>query len=342
MRGDALPVKLVCIALVLSLVLGVAAIDAPARYAQTPAQTPAKTPAQTPSSTQAPETTAQTPAPDTPPLPALKIPFPDKEKLVFEVKLSKFPIYATLGHVTFEYLGETDQAEIEGSAFQYKPREGERLIHLRAEAISKGFLVNLFGLDVKDRFVALVNRNDFSARLSFKEAIEGKKHLLRSALFDQSRRAVVYHTVDLNKSEIPPVSKELYRHDGMQSLLSAIYYLRLQKLEDGQLICFPVSEDEENHQFEIVVAGRAPIEVGENKTKVSAIVVEPKLFGPGRFFSRPGEMTMWLSDDERRIPLRLQAKTTAGTLTVSLINYEQQPEMRSLEQPAGKQTGIRE
>ena len=274
--------------------------------------------------------TGQTPVPKATPAPpsGIAIPFPEGEKLIFEVKISRFPIYATLGTVTFEYLGAPPSLEIKGSTLNYKPAEDENLIALRAVADSKGFLVNLFGLDVKDRYEALVNRRDFSARLTLKEAIESKKHITSSALFDPLLKMVIYDVVDHNRPEVKLPTKQLERKDGMQSLLSAFYYVRLQALTDGQLICLPVSEEEENYIFEIQVQAREVIEL--EKTKVATIKVEPKLFGPGRFFNREGELTLWYTDDERHIPVRLQAKTSAGTLTATLTNIDSQPPPKTI------------
>lgn len=272
-------------------------------------------------------------APDTSPSanPGIAIPFPEGEKLIFEIKLSRFLINATLGFITFEYLGPAAKPEIQGATIPFKVAEGETLLALRAEAVSKGFLASVVGFNVKDRYEALVNRRDFSARLSFKEIVEGKKQQTRTAVFDPPREAVVYSTIDLNRAPGQPVIKELPRKESMHSLLSAIFFLRLKKLDDGELICFPVSEDEENHEFEIQVIGREAVELGSRK--IAAIKVVPRLFGPGRFFDREGEMTMWLTDDERRVPVKVSAKLSAGTVTATLTNYDAQPPLRQIVRP---------
>ena len=280
---------------------------------------------------QAPQNpTSQTPATAPPPTPrpGIAIPFAEGEKLIFEVKFSRFPIYATLGTVTFEYFGAPTSPEIKGATLNYKPAEDENLIALRAVVDSKGILVNLFGLDVKNRYEALVNRGDFTARLTLKEAIESKKHITTSAIFDPLLRMVIYNVVDHNRPQIQLPPKQLERKDGMQSLLSAFYYVRMQPLTDSQLICFPVSEEEDNYIFEIQVQAREVIDL--EKTKIATIKVEPKLFGPGRFINREGELTLWYTDDERHIPVRLQAKTSAGTLTATLTNLDSQPPPKTI------------
>jgi hypothetical protein len=87
------------------------------------------------------------------------------------------------------------------------------------------------------------------------------------------------------------------------------------------MLTFPVSSDEENYQFEVLVGKRESIKT--ECGKVRTVRLEPKLFGPGRFFSKlQGEMIMWVSDDNKRTPLRLVAKTSKGTVTAKLLNFK--------------------
>lgn len=260
------------------------------------------------------------------------LPFPDNEKLVFEIKLNRFPLYVTLGHITFEYKGISDNRTIDGAAIQMREDAEGDLLRLRAEAVSKGFLVTLFGINVNDKFETLVNRRDFAAQLSYREEEEGKKHVARTSYFDPLDGRVKYKIIDLTKPEGLPREKELPRKDAMQSLLSAIYYVRTFPLNTDDIVCFPVSEEEENHEFEIVVRGREPLEFGD--TKLHTIRIEPRLFGPGRYFRREGEMQMWLTDDERRVPVKLVAKTSAGTIIAQLLNYDAQPPLRKFTRPS--------
>ena len=264
-------------------------------------------------------------------------PIPAGEKLEYEVRLSRFPIYASLGVLTFENLGavtsrpdsggaaadqqKTTAPLIEGLNTEFTPAPDERLLRLRATAVSKGALVTLFGADVRNRFETLVDMRDFSARVSLKEEKEGKKHIVQSTIFDRAEKQVKYLTTDLTKPEAPPRAKPLPLEDGMLSLLSAIYFVRLQKLKAGEMLTFPVSADEANYQFEVLVGKRESLKTECGKVKT--VRLEPKLFGPGRFFNKvQGEMTMWVSDDNKSTPLRLVAKTSKGTVTAKLLNFK--------------------
>jgi len=263
-------------------------------------------------------------------------PIPAGEKLEYEVRLSRFPIYASLGVLTFENLGAVtnrqdsgaaagDQQKapaplIEGMNTEFTPAPDEQLWRLRATAVSKGMFTAIIGFDASYRFETLVDMRDFSARVNFKEEKEDKKHIVQSTIFDRAEQQVKYLTTDLAKPDAPPRAKPLPREEGMLGLLSAIYFVRLQNLKEGLMLTFPVSADEANYQFEVLVGKRESLKTECGKVKT--VRLEPKLFGPGRYFHKlQGEMTMWVSDDNKRTPLRLVAKTSKGTVSAKLLNF---------------------
>jgi hypothetical protein len=271
------------------------------------------------------------PAPINLPLAALRrdfktaLPIPSGEKLVYEVRYSRFPLYVTVGLITFEFLGEakfTDTANpvFDGLNVEFKPSPEDQFFRLRASAISKGLLTAIIGYDVKDRFETLVNAHDFSARLSFKEVKEGKKHRAQSVVFNLENKSAKFTDHDLNNQQAVPKEKSATREDGMLDLLSAFYFVRLQKLKEGQLIRFPVNDDGDNFWFDIVVGKHEKLKTDCGKIKT--IKIEPKILGPGQLISRPGEMTMWVTDDNLHIPVKLVAKTSSGTINAKLTNFK--------------------
>jgi hypothetical protein len=280
------------------------------------------------------------------PLAALKrefkntLPIPIGEKLAYEVRYSRFPIYASVGIVTFEFLGAGSGAQAEpinGLNIEFKSSSEDQFFRLRASAVSKGFLLALLGIDVKDRFETLVDAQDFSARLSFKEIKEGKKHTAESSFFDRAQQAITYTINDLNKPETKPREKTIALQEGSLDLLSAFYFVRLQKLKEGQMLRFPVSDDGINYTFDILVGKREKLKTDCGNVKT--IRIEPRLFGPGQLISRQGEMTMWLSDDNKHVPLRLVAKTSSGTVTAKLLNFKKNCNIIDPESEEPKKTG---
>jgi len=256
------------------------------------------------------------------------LPFKPGEKLVYEVKFTRFPIAAKVGEVTFEYVGEAEPPQGEAAAapvfkglnVEFQPQPTERYFQLRASAVSKGILIAIFGIDVNNRYETLVNRQDFTARLHFREIQEGKKQQAQGSVFDAGAASVNYKFTDLTKPEAVPKVKALPRPDGMLDLLSAFYFVRLQKLKENELLRFPVSDEGDNYTFNIVVGKKEKLKT--ECGKLNTIRIEPKLFGPGQIFSRKGEMTMWLTADKAHVPVKLIAKTSGGTVSARLLNFK--------------------
>jgi hypothetical protein len=254
------------------------------------------------------------------------LPFKPGEKLVYEVKFTKLKIAAKVGEVTFEYVNEWQRAVTNGEPVfaglnvDFKPDAAERFFRLRGSADSKGILTAIIGLDVHNRYETLVDKRDFATRLHFRTIKEGKKQQAQAAQFERAQQGVTFTSNDLSKPEAVAQTKSLPRAEGMLDLLSAFYFVRLQKLKEGELLRFPVSDDGENYVFEIVVGRKEQLKT--DCGKINTIKIMPKLFGPGQLIARPGTMTMWLTDNKAHVPVKLIAKTGGGTVSARLLNFK--------------------
>jgi Protein of unknown function (DUF3108) len=253
------------------------------------------------------------------------------EKLEYDIRISKFPVYLSVGIFTLEYLGPVaakppgaDQTAakpaeplIQGLNTDFVPSPDDRFLHLRATAVSTGFLLRLFGYSVKNRYETLVDHKDFSARLSLFEERVDKRQRVQTAVFDRSMQQVRYLTTDLTKPNVPPKSKILPLQEGMMSLLAGLYFLRLQNYKEGQMMRIPVSDDQKNYEFDILVGKREKV-----KTQcghIDTIRLEPKIFGPDKFFRKKGEMFIWVTETDQHVPVHLEARGEAGKISVKLI-----------------------
>ena len=102
----------------------------------------------------------------------------------------------------------------------------------------------------------------------------------------------------------------------LDEFLTAIYFLRTQNLDVGK-------------SFEILLSDsgrvyRVPVNVTERKTidtavgRVKAIRVEPALFGDDALLHTRGQLSIWLTEDERHLPVRAQLKVEIGTFDIKL------------------------
>jgi len=103
-------------------------------------------------------------------------------------------------------------------------------------------------------------------------------------------------------------------------IYSSFYYVRHQPLSPGKSLYINVLDSKRLHRLEIRVLRKERIKVpaGEFNT----LVIEPMVKPEGVFEGKRGAY-IWLTDDERRIPVKAQTQVTVGSVTAVLTggNY---------------------
>ncbi len=256
---------------------------------------------------------------------ALPLSFAEGERLVYQVRYSKLIVSAVIGRLTFTF-GRSHE------------RPMVNAYHLRAEAVSEGVLMALLGIRVEDLFESFVDPQDFSVLRTRKQLAEGSKRSFHLALFDRERASVTYIVRDLTRPTEPPQVKENAARPWVQDILSSIYYVRTQPLIPGSVLRFPVSDEGETYDVEVRVHEIEEVETPRGR--ISAVKIEPLVFGPGRLIRKEGEMFIWLGVDGRRVPLLARVRGGFGTVQVQLI--EEEPGVPdSPKQPIGDAHSIR-
>ncbi|HKO78295.1 MAG TPA: DUF3108 domain-containing protein, partial [Flavobacterium sp.] len=108
-----------------------------------------------------------------------------------------------------------------------------------------------------------------------------------------------------------------------QDILSSFYYLRnypnINKIKAGESIVIDMFFDNETTKFKLKFMGREDI-----KTKfgvVSTMIFKP-LVQSGRIFKEQESLTIWISDDYNKIPVRIKANLLVGSLKADLEEYK--------------------
>ncbi len=104
--------------------------------------------------------------------------------------------------------------------------------------------------------------------------------------------------------------------------MSAFYYLRnhpsVNKLKIGEAIAIDMFFDDETTKFRLKLIGREDI-----NTKfgiVSTMVFRP-LVQTGRIFKEEESLTVWISDDNNKIPIRIKASLVVGSIKADLDGF---------------------
>ena len=108
-----------------------------------------------------------------------------------------------------------------------------------------------------------------------------------------------------------------YVHD----IMSAFYYARLldySTLKVGEGPTLYNFYKDTSHELKVRFLGRQELEVEAGT--FNTIVVEP-LVKEGGLFKSEGRIVIWLTDDERKIPIRVNTKVVIGSIDTELREY---------------------
>lgn len=119
-------------------------------------------------------------------------------------------------------------------------------------------------------------------------------------------------------------SRNIYDvQENVQDMLSSFYYLRnnldVEELEKGEMFSINMFFDEQNHDFKLKFLGREVV-----KTKmgnIAALKFKPYVQA-GRVFKEEESLTVWVSDDKNRIPLKIEADLAVGSLEADIDAYK--------------------
>jgi hypothetical protein len=109
----------------------------------------------------------------------------------------------------------------------------------------------------------------------------------------------------------------VYTHD----VISSIYYVRnidFSKSKVGDKFPIDVYLDNKIYNLGFKYAGKETISTDIGKVKCIKLV--PTLI-VDRVFKDQDDMTVWISDDENKIPIRVKAKIMVGSVKVDLTSY---------------------
>jgi len=141
---------------------------------------------------------------------------------------------------------------------------------------------------------------------------EGKYRSKKRTEFDWRHEKVTFlHNDNSKQFDLPP---------GFLDIIDAFYSVRGLPLELGKELLVPVFDN--GKQYDVVVRVlKKEKRWAPWKKPVDCWVIEPILKTSGIFTSK-GKMKIWITDDERRIPLEVTAKLKFGRIIVRLTDYQ--------------------
>lgn len=194
---------------------------------------------------------------------------------------------------------------------------------VKAEAKSQGGLIKLFNIKFQQSIESTIDGENLQILKTAKRDEQDKRVRVSEALFDYEEEKVSYIETDPNNTARPPKVVASSVQEDTQDMISAIYMLRYKPLAVGETFEMTISDSGMVYKIPVRVTAR------EKRKSVLGkkwcFRVEPEIFGKNRLIEREGDMTIWITDDEDRIPVRANININIGKVVVKLRNVSQIP-----------------
>lgn len=187
----------------------------------------------------------------------------------------------------------------------------------RLKLESAGMVAGLF--KVNDAY-GVTYDEPFCATSSTLDAQEGKRHRETRVVYDRSKNRADYVERDLIKNAVLH-SYDVAIPNCVHDTLGALISLRGLSLKPGQTIQLPVSDGHHSASVKIEAQNRETIKTAAQEYQ--AIRCETFLMN-GVVYNRKGRVFIWLTDDEKRLPVQIQLRMSfpIGTVTLHLAKEE--------------------
>lgn len=161
---------------------------------------------------------------------------------------------------------------------------------------------------------------------SFRKVLnEGSFHSTSQILFDRVlQKAVLSDTVFVNsrrddiKSRIDTVvALKGFEH----CVISAFYRVRSMDLVGKKDTYFSAVSGKKRYSLQVIVHGKETVET--DLGKFDCFKVEP-ILGDDGAFKAAGQLFIWLTDDERRLPVLMRVKIPIGSIKGELVQFRQE------------------
>lgn len=162
---------------------------------------------------------------------------------------------------------------------------------------------------VKDRYESVVDKEAMIPWLFIRRVNEGGYIINQNVSFN--------HYTDSAKSEKATISIP----ENTQDLISSFYYARtldFSQAKEGDIFQISGYLDDAVIPLNLKFIGREIID--SKKGKFNCIILRPML-QEGRIFKDKEDMTIWISDDKNKIPIRVQTDVLVGSIKMDLVDF---------------------
>lgn len=193
-------------------------------------------------------------------------------------------------------------------------QNNKKVFHTVGNGYTAG-MTKLF-FKVNDDYQSYIDKATSKPYQFIRKIDEGGYTKNQEGFFSQDKNTVLVKDYKNNTEKTFSVS------ENVQDIVSSFYYLRnhpnIDKLKIGESIIIDMFFDGEVVKFKLKYIGRELLSTKFGK--VNTMVFRP-LVQSGRVFKEEESLTVWISDDDNKMPLRIKASLAIGSLKADLESY---------------------
>lgn len=186
-------------------------------------------------------------------------------------------------------------------------------------AIGRGYTVGMSRIffKVDDLYESYIDKETRAPYQYLRKINEGGYTKNQEGFFNQSENRV------LVKDYKHSTEKTIEIPRNTQDILSSFYYLRnyptIDKMKPGESIAIDMFFDDNTTKFKLKFMGREDI---QTKFGVISTMIFRPLVQSGRVFKEEESVTVWISDDDNKLPIRIKANLAIGSIKADLETYK--------------------
>lgn len=190
-----------------------------------------------------------------------------------------------------------------------KKVKGRNLLHVVGTGRTLGSFNWMF--KVNDRYESYIDSEGVFPWMFIRRVDEGGFKINQDYIFKQ------------NENKVKTQDKEEFKvTEGIQDMLSSFYYARtidFKHAKVGQEFAMDMFLDNEIFPFKIKYMGTEVIKT--RKGKFDCIILRP-LMMKGRVWETEESMTIWVTNDNNKIPVLMKTKIAVGSVKATLTDWE--------------------
>jgi hypothetical protein len=231
----------------------------------------------------------------------------------------------SISHASYPFVGETLDYEISwgfitaGNArMLVRETKNANELEIISRAWNNGAFETIF--PVNDTVKSTVSSDSLLPRVFNQKISEGSYKRNAFTIYDfKAKNAIIKDTAFKSSKLSHGVDTVITLNGGERCILSAFYLARTFKLEPGDTAYFNAIGGKKKYKLKVICHKRETINTVFGKKK--CLVIEPVIQGDGLFKAK-GKLTIWLTDDEERLPVLMKSEIAVGSIKASLISVK--------------------